>query len=189
MTTSIQRATGVSVVIPTKNRAPLLVETLRSLREQTVPPARIVVADDGSTDETADVVQAFDVVYLREPEGGWGVSGGRNAGLAAVETDYVAFIDSDDLLHPRAHEQLSSALDRQPEAPFAYGRALSAHRNGDGWRPESLITTHAAELEEPLCSLFARNSVHLSGAVARVAAVRAVGGYVPGIPFSEDHHL
>lgn len=180
---------AVSVVIPTKDRALVLAQTLRSVGEQTLAPHQIVVADDGSTDETEKIARAAGAVYVFKEGGGWGVAGGRNAGLEQVSTEYVAFLDSDDLLRPRALEVMGRALAQRPQAPFAYGRAVAAWREDHGWCPHALMATEARELARPLCSLFGRNSVHSSCAVSRTSAVRDIGGYDPGVRFSEDHHL
>ncbi|HYM56991.1 MAG TPA: glycosyltransferase [Solirubrobacteraceae bacterium] len=178
----------VTVVIPTKDRAALLREALRSLGEQTAPVAEVIVTDDGSSDETAEVVRAFGGRLVRNPAGGWGAAGGRNAGLAEVRTGLVAFVDSDDLLLPRAVERLGEALDRAPDAPFAYGRALIARRNGRAWTPEGLIASRRRELATLPSSLFVRNSVPASGGLVRTAAAREVGGFDPSA-YNEDFYF
>lgn len=167
----------------------MLPETLRSIHDQTVPPARIIVADDGSTDRTREVVEEHGAVHIYNEGGGWGVGGGRNAGLGPVDTEYVAFVDSDDLLRPRAFERLRAALESDPRAPFAYGRALSAHRDGSGWHPDGLLGAEPRDLHDPLRSIFGRNPVHASGALVRTAGVRAAGGFDTRVRFAEDHHM
>src|SRR4051812_31835494 len=128
-------AVDVSVVVPTFNRAELLDHTLRSLEEQTTPPAEVVVVDDGSTDATAEILAGREVTVVRNPDGGWGPARARNAGLGRVSTDYVAFVDSDDLLLPDALERLRALLESDPDAPFAYGCALAVSRAENGsWR-------------------------------------------------------
>jgi len=180
---------AVTVVIPTKDRADMLPETLRSIRDQTFQPTRIVVADDGSTDDTRGVAEAFGVVHLFNDGARWGVAGGRNAGLGLVETEYVDFVDSDDLLRPHAFERLRAALESSPQAPFAYGRALSAHRDAIGWHPDGLMGSEPGDLRDPLRSIFGRNPVHASGALVRAAGVRQAGRFDPEVRFAEDHHM
>jgi glycosyltransferase involved in cell wall biosynthesis len=181
-------AGDVSVVVPTFNRAELLDHTLTSLEQQTTPPAEIIVVDDGSTDATDELLAARQVTVVRNPSGGWGPARARNAGLARVSTDYVAFVDSDDLLTPRALERLRALLVTEPEAPFAYGCALAVVRSQDGsWRQEGIIATTQRELRDPLRSLFVRNSVPASGALARTESVRRIEGYGRDVEWSEDH--
>jgi glycosyltransferase involved in cell wall biosynthesis len=94
----------VSVVIPTYNRADLLPQTLASVVAAIAECDEIIVADDGSTDGTAEVVCATEVPwhgrvrYLALPKLGPGRS--HNAGVAAARHDLVAFADSDDLWLP-----------------------------------------------------------------------------------------
>lgn len=179
----------VTVVIPARNRASLLEQTLRSVDQQTHPPFEVIVADDGSTDETAGVVAAHGATRLHNASGDWGAAGARNAGLRVARGDLVAFVDSDDLLLPTALERLATGLVRAPGAPFAYGWGLSAVRRPSGWQPTGLIASTRREQGDPLRSLFANNYVPSSGALVRTEAALAVGGYGASLTFSEDHHL
>jgi glycosyltransferase involved in cell wall biosynthesis len=176
----------VTIVIPVRERADLLAETLRSVAEQTVPPAEVIVADDGSRDGSSDVAARAGARVLRRAEGGWGAAGARNAALAAARGERVLFLDSDDLLVPTALARLGAGLDAQPDAPFAYGRALAALRDGAGWHASSLIAAEPRELADP-AALFVRNAVPSGGALVRIGAARTVGGYDASLPFSEDH--
>ena len=149
----------VSVVIPTHNRAALLRETLRSVAGQDEPVAEVIVADDGSTDDTAALLDEFGAVHVRNPAGGWGPARARNAGLERVRTEYVAFVDSDDLWLPSAARVLRGALEANPHAPFAFGRGLSAIRTPSGWEQDGLIGMSHAEHANVRAALFVRNSV------------------------------
>src|SRR5919204_6512245 len=113
----------VTVVIPVRDRAALLAETLRSVAEQSAPAGELIVADDGSRDDSAAVAERAGARVLRRAEGGWGAAGARNAALEAATGARILFLDSDDLLVPTALERLGPALDAAPDAPFAYGRA------------------------------------------------------------------
>ena len=101
----------VSVVVPTYNRAELLKATVRSILDQTLPPFEIIVVDDGSTDNTADVCAEFPppVRYIRQDNRG--VAAARNTALRAARGDWIAFCDSDDLWMPHKLELQLSALD------------------------------------------------------------------------------
>ncbi len=91
----------VSVVVPTYNRARLLVLLLQSLQEQSYPPNcfEVIIVDDGSTDETEQVVKRFaatapfPIVYLRQPQKG--PAAARNLGIRHSRGDLIAFADSD----------------------------------------------------------------------------------------------
>ena len=88
----------VSVIIPNYNRAGLIGETISNLLAQTLPPREIIVVDDGSTDNSIEVIRAFGskVTLLQQQNAGPGAA--RNAGLKVASGDYVQFQDSDDLL-------------------------------------------------------------------------------------------
>jgi glycosyltransferase involved in cell wall biosynthesis len=101
---------AVTVVIPTHNRRELLLRTLDSVRRQKGVEVRVVVVDDGGRDGTADAVRRLgheDIRVLVHADSK-GVSAARNAGLAQVDTRWVAFVDDDDLWAP---EKLTSQLD------------------------------------------------------------------------------
>jgi Glycosyl transferase family 2 len=180
---------SIAVVIPTFNRVDLLPQTLDSVFAQTLKPTETIVVDDGSTDGTAAYLDALDVVQVRNSEGGWGPARARDEGLKRTSTELVAFIDSDDLMHPNGLEQLAAALEREPGAPFAFGRSLLATRDERGWHPAGLMTAEANELSEPLPALFARNFVPSAGTLVRVAAMARIGGYPTTVLFAEDHYL
>ena len=94
----------ISVIIPVYNREHLIGECLRSVLAQSHKNLQIILIDDGSTDRTAEICKEFadsdSRVTLLQP-GHRGVSGARNAGLDAAQGEYVFFVDSDDVLHPR----------------------------------------------------------------------------------------
>ncbi|HUP28356.1 MAG TPA: glycosyltransferase family A protein [Chloroflexia bacterium] len=117
----------IGVVIPTYNRAPLLRRALDSVLAQTVQPERIVVVDDGSTDDSAGVVARAaehavggpEIIFLHGPhENRRGIA--RNRGAAAAGTPFIAFLDSDDLWKPRRLERQLSAWRSAPQAMFAF---------------------------------------------------------------------
>src|SRR2546423_6776486 len=86
----------VSIIIPTHNRADYVVEAIRSAKAQTYPLKQIIVADDGSCDDTARRVSVAAVVeYYYQGNRGQGAA--RNHGLRFADGEYVASLDSDDL--------------------------------------------------------------------------------------------
>ncbi len=87
----------VSVIIPCHNACDYIGATINSVLAQTLPPAEIIVIDDGSTDDSREVVRRFDgrVRLLTKANGG--PASARNLGIASSTGDYIAFLDSDDL--------------------------------------------------------------------------------------------
>ncbi|WP_189319458.1 glycosyltransferase family 2 protein [Leeuwenhoekiella nanhaiensis] len=95
----------VSIIIPTYNRAHLLGETLDSVLAQTYPNWECIVVDDGSTDNTKNLVQAYAaedhrIHYYKRPKHKLkGAPGCRNFGFIVSKGDFINFFDSDDLMH------------------------------------------------------------------------------------------
>ena len=118
--TKVSKPATVAIIIPTYNRARLLVQSLESVLIQSRPPDEILVADDGSTDETADVLAGYEhrIRYLHKPNGG--VPSALNHGLAATNADYIGFIDDDDLLMPDAIQRHLEFLHSHPDIDFSY---------------------------------------------------------------------
>lgn len=113
----------VSVIIPTCNRAHLIRDSIASALAQSAPPAEIIVVDDGSVDDTAQVVGSFGedyVTYLRQENAG--KSAALNHGIAASSGEALLVLDDDDLLPPDALASHLAALARSPSAGFSFGR-------------------------------------------------------------------
>ena len=114
---------SVTAIIATYNRAGYLRESLSSVLGQTLPPHQVIVVDDGSRDNTADVVAGFGsrVLYLRKPNGG--KASALNVALRQATGAFVWIFDDDDIADPRLLEVLVAALRDHPECGFAYGDA------------------------------------------------------------------
>jgi len=124
----------LSVIIRTKDRPHLLQEALRSLAVQEYFPLEVIVVNDGGQD-VADLVASFTesfayLKYLRH-ETSRGRAAAANTGLSAVEGDYFAFLDDDDLLLPSSLKILFEVAESNPSAPLVYGisRAIREEEN------------------------------------------------------------
>ncbi len=113
----------VTVIVPAYNEAGYVAETLRSLTDQTVPPAEIIVVDDCSTDATGDVARAFGVTVVRPPANTGSKAGAQTFALDYVKTEFVAAVDADTTLAPDALEKLLPAL-ADPTVAAACGTVL-----------------------------------------------------------------
>ncbi|HEY0942029.1 MAG TPA: glycosyltransferase family 2 protein [Steroidobacter sp.] len=108
---------SISVIVPTYNSARFIREALDSILAQRLQPEQIIVIDDGSTDNTADVVGRYKdrrIQYIRQPHAG--VASARNAGLDAARGEYIAFLDAHDRWRPIFLEMLHGYLSEDPTA-------------------------------------------------------------------------
>ncbi len=112
----------ISVVIPVFNGATYLTECVQSVLGQTLPADEIIIVDDGSVDDTPDVVRSLGatVRYIRQDHRG--LSSARNVGQEAVRTSHLAFLDCDDLWAPAKLESQMAALtaEKKPSMCFGY---------------------------------------------------------------------
>jgi glycosyltransferase involved in cell wall biosynthesis len=105
------RSSAVSVVMPAWNAERFIEEAIRSALDQTSPPTAIIVVDDGSIDATAAIAAGVDarVTVLRREHAGVGPT--RTAGVAATTTEFIAFLDADDVWLPRKLERQMEVID------------------------------------------------------------------------------
>jgi GT2 family glycosyltransferase len=111
------------VIIPTFNRPDLLPRSVESaLRAGS--DVEVIIVDDASCDRTASVCKTLrDVTYVRL-DSNRGVAGARNAGLHASRSEFVSFLDDDDLRLPNSIDAQVDLLEAQPGAGMIYGTAL-----------------------------------------------------------------
>jgi glycosyltransferase involved in cell wall biosynthesis len=177
----------ISVIIPSYNRADLLPFTLDSVLAQERPADEIVVVDDGSSDDTGEVVAGYQrahptVRYVRRENGG--LAAARNTGYAEARGDALLFLDSDDLLLPAALRALEAALCARPDAPLAFCRAQIVDSAGAVIEPVWEVEDEPEDIWE---NLLGANKLRSPGAVlVRKAAIERVGTWDPELRGSED---
>ena len=146
----------ISVVIPLYNKQESIVATLQSVLAQTYTDYEVVIVDDGSTDNSAQVVEEFISAYpqplpkgkgvrlVRKANGG--VSSARNAGILAAKGEYIAFLDGDDLWHPEYLETLHRLILDYPDAAL-YGIGCTT-MNGDKIPENVALSTERGEVND-----------------------------------------
>lgn len=123
----------VSIVVPTYNRAHMIETTVKSILNQTYKDIEIIIVDDGSTDDTEDVVRkiahgsAMPIRYFSKPNGG--CSSARNMGVRMAEGECIAFLDSDDQFTPNAIESLVAVMEKSG-ADFVYSPSIEVNERG-----------------------------------------------------------
>jgi glycosyltransferase involved in cell wall biosynthesis len=176
----------VSVIIPTYNSGKYLSEALESVFSQIYAHMEVIVIDDGSTDETAKVLDAYAgrATCIRQERAG--PSKARNTGIGAAKGEYTAFLDADDLWHRDKLKKQIAALEEDPEAALVYsksvdfedltGRELHVY-------PEKM---HSGNLFDTLLSgpLFGLPSV-----LVKTKILKDIGGFDENLTTAEDTHL
>ena len=128
----VKKSPRVSVVIPAYNAGAFIAETLDSVLAQTYGDFEIVVADDGSTDDTGERVKPF----LSDPRVryAWGENGGvaraRNRGMALARGEFIAFLDADDLWPKDKLEKQMAIMDANPEVGLLCGDTAQFDEDG-----------------------------------------------------------
>ena len=129
---TVSRVPRISVVVPVYNVESYVATCLQSLARQSFRDLEVIVVDDGSTDASAAIAERFTgrdrrFRLLRQANGGLGQA--RNRGVAAAGGEFLAFVDSDDVVADDAYERLAGALDASG-SDFATGNVLRLTRQG-----------------------------------------------------------
>jgi glycosyltransferase involved in cell wall biosynthesis len=168
----------------------MLRAALNSVMSQTVAPAEVVVVDDGSTDETPDVVREFagaglNIIYFQLPHTNRR-GPMRTTGVAACTSPLVTFLDSDDLWKPKRLERQLEEWARSPDAGFAFCNACRFNEGGmmgSPWLPTDVRLSGyilGDVLEEPVAGG--------STLMVRRQAFERVGGF-HDLRLNEDYEL
>ncbi|MBA5805882.1 glycosyltransferase [Rhizobium changzhiense] len=168
----------VAVVIPAHNARDYLAQTLQSVIDQTHKALEIVIVDDGSTDDTTSICRHFAAsdprIRIVSTENR-GVASARNTGIEASKSDYIAFLDADDLWHPTYIERMLSALHPLPET---WGAVYALHHfiDAQGYctRSGSSLSARGNIFNRHLVFRFVGNG---SGFMVRRAVIDKIGGY------------
>jgi len=178
----------VSVIIPTYNRAALLTETINSVLAQTYPAVEIIVVDDGSTDNTAEVVAGYGerVIYLQQENQGETIA--RNRGIQVSKGTYLSFLDDDDLIFPTKIEKQINVFANCPEISVVYCRHYHIDEKVNPLGKSGLLP------EGDILLPLALGDFIWSGApLIRRECIEAVGGYDANLPwrgkYGEDWDL
>jgi glycosyltransferase involved in cell wall biosynthesis len=178
----------VSVVIPTYNRAAFLPEAVESVLKQTFRDFELIIVDDGSTDNTAEIVRTIRDRRIRYiSQDNRGVAAALNAGWRAAFGEFIGRLDSDDVWLPTLLQELVSTLDANVSLGLVYARAQWMDARG-----RVLPQILGAPLRFPgetLKSLLYGDSVCPMAVVFRRECVERAGGYDENLIGNEDWDL
>ncbi len=175
----------VSVIIPTYNRAWILKEAIDSVLAQDFKDFELIVVDDGSSDDTEQILDAYkrDLVVIRQPNRG--VSGARNRGIAAAGGQLIAFLDSDDLWLPGKLSTQVAFFDSNPSAVINQTQEIWI-RNGVRVNPKIRHHKFSGMIFERSLALCL---VSPSAVMMRRSLFDEVGLFDEDLPACEDYDL
>ena len=113
----------ISLIIATYNRPHLLPRAVKSA-QQSAFGIEVIVVDDGSMDETKDICRKLDGIKYVRTEKNLGVAGARNLGIQESNSEYIAFLDDDDIRLPNSLDHQFALLEAQPSAGMIYGKVF-----------------------------------------------------------------
>jgi len=168
---------SLTVLIPAYNEAASIVDTIRSIQNQTLVPAEIVVIDDFSTDETGDLARSCGVTVIRPPANTGSKAGAQNFALDNVTTEFTMAIDADTILERDAIETLLAALEEKTVVA-ACGFVIPRYMNTVWERGRYIEYLLAFSWYKPIQDYYQKPLIS-SGCFSayRTEALRAAGGW------------
>jgi len=177
--------TEISVIIPAYNQAVYVAQAVQSVCDQTFTDWELIVVDDGSTDDTLQVLAGFHdsrIHVIRQAN--QGVSAARNTGIRNSLAPLITFLDADDLFTPEKLTVLYEYLKDHPEVGLVVGGMRSIDASG---QMQHEIVIESAALTFP--SLLFENNVPLGGVMVRREWLERAGGFDESMHTCEDWDL
>lgn len=182
---------NVAAIIPTYNRAGLIRQAVDSILGQTRPPDQLVVIDDGSTDDTQEVLGSYGNRISCRRQGNAGKSAALNQAMADIDADYLWIFDDDDVALPDALERHLALLQDNPEIDFTYSGCYLFEGDEPPASPNPKCLYDA--LAAPAASLFIRCLEvfpgHTGGMLVPLRCYRGVGPFDTRLTFGEDYEM
>ena len=175
----------VSVIIPTYNRGYCLSESIDSVLNQEYRQIELIVVDDGSTDETPELMAKYpDLIYLRLEENS-GVSHARNLGIERAQGELICFLDSDDLWEKNKLTVQVDWMQAHPDCKICYSDEIWI-RNGVRVNQMKKHRKYSGDIYRQCLALCI---VSPSSVMLRSSLLQEVGGFDETFPVCEDYDL
>lgn len=177
----------ISVIVPAYNVRRYIEDALESLEKQSFKDFEVIVVDDGSTDDTAELVKPFtarDSRFRLVSKQNGGLSSARNHGILYARSEYIALLDGDDVYEPDKLVTHITILASQPCVGVVYSASRAIREDG---QPTFMVLSGKPVHSDPLLALLCKNFVgHGSNAVFRRCLIDEVGNFDETLRSSED---
>ena len=177
----------VSVVIPCYNAAKFLEKTVNSVFSQTYSDYELILIDDGSTDNTAEIINSYGGKVRAKFTPNRGASSARNLGTSLATGNFIQYLDADDILLPNALAKRITALE-QTDTDISYSnwQKLEENLSGD-FELGELITRKIEDInEDPEIAIFTDFWGPPASLMYRKAIVDKIGGWNESLPIIQD---
>jgi glycosyltransferase involved in cell wall biosynthesis len=166
----------VSVIIPAYNASATLDAAISSVLAQSYHDHEVIVINDGSTDNTAEVIRGYGDRIRAITQANGGAASARNAGLGISRGSFIAFLDADDLWKPELLARLVPVLEADPACVLVYADLEIIDSNGNSLHTSLIGGTnaHAPTLDEMLRRVW---PIMPSAVVMRKSVLEAIGGF------------
>lgn len=184
------RRAAVTAIVTTFNRVTFLAAALDSVLGQSMPPAQVIVVNDGSTDGTADLLRRYGARIEVIEQANAGKPRALNRAMPRVGGDYVWIFDDDDIALPDNLARHLAALEDDPSVDFAFSGCRIVDSHPDGrlvWR-DTLPIPDVPD-EEIFPRLLEQNFMHQQAMLVRTRCYRGVGPFDPGLDHGEDYEM
>ena len=182
----------VSIIIPTYNRREYIERAVQSILRQTYKNYEIIIVDDGSTDNTQEIIQKLEMkesrIHYIKQEQNQGASHARNIGMQEAQYDYIAFLDSDDEWLPNKLElQMRKMLESSEETGLVFCRMGGIGRDGKSRfiSPDIAIPKEILE-GDIFLRLLRANVIGTPSILIRRKCLEQVGGFKESLVCLED---
>jgi len=180
----------VSIILPTYNRAHTLRRSLESVLNQTYKNFEVILVDDGSTDNTKELVESYQDDRIKYYHAGLnkGAAAARNYGLERANCDYIAFQDSDDIWHADKLEKQMKVLTEAPkEVGFVYHKIM--YDMGNNYC--AILPSEEVEVEQKNGNIYAQmlydNLVPCPAILMKRSCLEKAGGFDEELKALEDY--
>jgi len=174
-----------SVVIPVYNLERYVMEAIQSALSQTRPADEVIVVDDGSTDNSPEVIASFADRIKSIMQENSGVSVTRNKGIEAASGDWICFLDGDDRWKAHHLETVEKAIKDNPDAGMVFSDAIVIGENGK----EIKKKLSPDPGPDPFVSLLLRNTITTSACCVKKRIIEKNGGFLKSLKGMEDWDL